>query len=43
MLGADDRIEVSDVSRCIFCGICAVRCPDFVFVLDRGNEVPCSS
>ncbi len=43
-LGADDRIEVTDVSRCIFCGICAVRCPDFVFVLDRdGRETPWSS
>jgi NAD-dependent dihydropyrimidine dehydrogenase PreA subunit len=36
-LGTDDRIEVTDISRCIFCGICAVRCPDFVFVLDRGE------
>jgi ferredoxin len=34
-LGTDDRIEVTDISRCIFCGICAVRCPDFVFVLHR--------
>ena len=40
----DDRIEVTDISRCIFCGICAVRCPDFVFVLDRDRrEAPCSS
>ncbi len=40
-LGDDDRIEVTDISRCIFCGICAVRCPDFVFVLER--EAACSS
>ncbi len=43
-LGADDRIEVTDISRCIFCGLCAVRCPDFVFVLDRdGRDVAWSS
>lgn len=34
-LGEDERIEVTDISRCVFCGICAVRCPDFVFVLER--------
>jgi len=34
-LAEDDRIEVSDISRCIFCGICQLRCPDFVFTLQR--------
>ena len=34
-LSDDDRIEVTDISRCIFCGVCVVRCPDFVFELDR--------
>lgn len=43
-LADDDRIEVTDISRCIFCGICAMRCPDFVFELDRdGIEATCSS
>ena len=43
-LGDDERIEVTDISRCIFCGICAVRCPDFVFVLNRdGGERAWSS
>jgi 2-oxoglutarate ferredoxin oxidoreductase subunit delta len=43
-LADDDRIEVSDISRCIFCGICAVRCPDFVFTLQRnGREQTWSS
>ena len=42
-LAEDDRIEVRDISRCIFCGICAVRCPDFVFVLERPSpEARCS-
>lgn len=36
-LADDDRIEVTDISRCIFCGICAMRCPDFVFELDRNG------
>jgi len=34
-LAEDGRIQVDDISRCIFCGICAGRCPDFVFILDR--------
>jgi|GEM_PF-2600145 2-oxoglutarate ferredoxin oxidoreductase subunit delta len=43
-LGADDRIEVTDISSCIFCGICAARCPDFVFALDRnGRDAPWKS
>ncbi len=43
-LADDDRIEVTDVSRCVFCGICVMRCPDFVFSLRRNEGgVPCSS
>ncbi len=43
-LDEDQRIEVTDISRCIFCGICAVRCPDFVFTLQRnGREAAWSS
>jgi 2-oxoglutarate ferredoxin oxidoreductase subunit delta len=34
-LDAAQRIVVTDISRCIFCGVCAVRCPDFVFILER--------
>ena len=37
-LDDDERVVVSDVARCIFCGACAARCPDFVFVL-RGGAV----
>jgi Fe-S-cluster-containing hydrogenase component 2 len=36
-LDASDRITVSDISRCIFCGLCALRCPDYVFILERGG------
>ena len=37
ILSLDDgeRIVVEDITRCIFCGICAVRCPDFVFAVGR--------
>jgi 2-oxoglutarate ferredoxin oxidoreductase subunit delta len=40
ILALDDlnRIVVTDISQCIFCGICAVRCPDFVFVLERPRK-----
>lgn len=34
-LDADQRIAVGDIGRCIFCGLCAVRCPDFTFILQR--------
>lgn len=37
-LDASERIVVSDISRCIFCGLCALRCPDYVFVLERHGE-----
>ncbi|MGC8488131.1 MAG: 4Fe-4S dicluster domain-containing protein [Clostridia bacterium] len=33
-LDDQDRVVVSDVTRCTFCGLCAARCPDFVFVLE---------
>lgn len=42
-LADDERIVVTDVRRCIFCGICAVRCPDFVFSLDRPKEQTCNA
>ena len=37
-LAEDDRIEVTDISQCIFCGICQLRCPDFVFMLERPDR-----
>ncbi len=30
-------VHVTDIGKCIFCGLCAVRCPDFVFILERLN------
>jgi 2-oxoglutarate ferredoxin oxidoreductase subunit delta len=35
-LDADDLVYVTDIARCLFCGACAGRCPDFVFLVDRG-------
>jgi Pyruvate/2-oxoacid:ferredoxin oxidoreductase delta subunit len=26
---------VTEIGRCVFCGICAVRCPDFAISLER--------
>ncbi|MDA8400499.1 MAG: 4Fe-4S binding protein [Ferrimicrobium sp.] len=37
-LDDDDKIYVTDMSRCIFCGVCAGRCPDFVFVLNTRTQ-----
>jgi NAD-dependent dihydropyrimidine dehydrogenase PreA subunit len=27
---------VTDIDACVFCGVCAGRCPDFVFLIERG-------
>lgn len=36
-LDAAQLVRVGDIGKCIFCGLCAVRCPDFVFILERLN------
>ncbi len=36
-LDGDDLIQVTDIHRCLFCGACAGRCPDFVFVVEPGR------
>jgi 2-oxoglutarate ferredoxin oxidoreductase subunit delta len=36
-LDEEDLVYVTDVGRCLFCGACSGRCPDFVFVLDKGE------
>ncbi len=36
-LDQDDLIYVTDISKCVFCGACAGRCPDFVFIVDSGK------
>lgn len=38
-LDENSRINVNDISKCIFCGICAERCPDFCFSLVRPEPV----
>lgn len=32
-------IDVIDISKCIFCGLCAERCPDFCFSITRPEAV----
>lgn len=34
-LDKTNLIYVTDISSCIFCGLCAERCPDFCFSLER--------
>jgi 2-oxoglutarate ferredoxin oxidoreductase subunit delta len=34
----EERVYVTDVGRCLFCGACAGRCPDFVFVVRPGTR-----
>ncbi|MDF2547893.1 MAG: ferredoxin [Anaerosolibacter sp.] len=33
----DDKIEIVDIEKCIKCGLCELRCPDFAIFLG-GNE-----
>jgi NAD-dependent dihydropyrimidine dehydrogenase PreA subunit len=39
-LDVDRRVAVGDIGRCIFCGVCAVRCPDFAILLERPVPEP---
>jgi dihydropyrimidine dehydrogenase (NAD+) subunit PreT len=36
-LSSKGKIVVSDVNRCVFCGLCEDRCPDFAIWLGKGN------
>jgi len=38
-LDETDQIVVNDIDKCIFCGICAERCPDFCFSLYRPKSL----
>ncbi len=40
ILKLDERqkVYVEDISRCIFCGICQARCPDFAIWVERGER-----
>ncbi len=37
-LDYNEKVYVTDMTRCILCGICAVRCPDFVISVATGDE-----
>lgn len=32
-----ERVYVTDMHACLLCGVCAARCPDFVFIVDPGS------
>lgn len=34
-LDEEAKVEVSDIGKCIFCGICELRCPDFAIRLEK--------
>lgn len=34
-LDEEAKVEVSDIGKCIFCGICEFRCPDFAIRLEK--------
>jgi 2-oxoglutarate ferredoxin oxidoreductase subunit delta len=36
-LDAAQLVQVGEIGKCIFCGLCAVRCPDFAIVIERMN------
>ncbi len=34
-LDEEAKVEVSEIKRCIFCGVCELRCPDFAIRLEK--------
>ena len=34
-LDAKSKIQVSDVAKCVFCGLCEMRCPDFAIWISK--------
>jgi 2-oxoglutarate ferredoxin oxidoreductase subunit delta len=40
-LDAKSKISISDMSKCVFCGMCEMRCPDFaIWVVKEDREHP---
>lgn len=35
-LDEEAKVEVLDIKKCIFCGICELRCPDFAIRVEKG-------
>ncbi len=34
----EDGVYVVDESKCIYCGMCEMRCPDFAIYVEENNE-----
>jgi len=34
-LDEEAKVKVSHIARCIFCGICELRCPDFAIRVEK--------
>lgn len=39
-LDAKSKIGVSDISKCVFCGMCEMRCPDFAIWIVKDEAKP---
>ncbi|HTQ10228.1 MAG TPA: FAD-dependent oxidoreductase [Fimbriimonadaceae bacterium] len=39
-LDEKSRITVQDMSQCVFCGFCEMRCPDFAIWIVKGEPAP---
>lgn len=38
ILNEQDKIEIKDESKCIKCGLCELRCPDYAIFLEGSNN-----
>jgi len=34
-LDVDTKVGMKDINRCIFCGLCELRCPDFAIFIRK--------
>lgn len=34
-LDSEAKVEVEEIGKCIFCGICELRCPDFAIRVEK--------
>jgi len=34
-LDEETKVEITDIGKCIFCGICEERCPDFAIFIEK--------
>jgi len=42
-LDGKSKISVKDINKCIFCGLCEARCPDFAIWIVKKSRKPVGS